>query len=304
MKTTTPPEVRRQVLALRRSHSLREVAEITGLPLSTVKTLCARSGVFGENQTLRALMTLPEPTHSASTALTIPGLPDQKAVTGDRDIDAMLWLREVVSTGDPGHIAKALEAAQCIKTPADDLERAYGDWLARNSPGGVMAAVFGSIGFANLEELASRILDKAAVRAEALARFGSDDDLFAPTPAERFCTDALAGLECTGPFSDYAPEEVAERFEARADLMPQTLADVLHELAYWRSLYGLRGPFGCGDDLPEVGARKDFLDGQMARIRPRNRAEALAVLEQLVERERLEDDEGIAILKNLIGAPQ
>jgi len=44
MKPPVSPEVRKRVLELRRSQPLREVAEQTGVPLGTVKTICARSG--------------------------------------------------------------------------------------------------------------------------------------------------------------------------------------------------------------------------------------------------------------------
>ena len=49
-----------QVLELRRNHSLREVAAQTGLPLGTVKTICARSGAFKDNPRHRAMFKLPE----------------------------------------------------------------------------------------------------------------------------------------------------------------------------------------------------------------------------------------------------
>lgn len=39
MKLTVSTDTRRQVLELRRRHSLRAVAEQTGLPLGTVKTI-------------------------------------------------------------------------------------------------------------------------------------------------------------------------------------------------------------------------------------------------------------------------
>lgn len=130
MENMKPPvSIKSKVLELRRSHSLREVAEQTGLPLGTVKTICSRSGAFRDNQAQRTLFTLPSIQPSESNALAVPSLPPQTKVTGDHDIDAVLWLREVINTGQAGLIEKAMEAAKRIKTPLKDLEKRYLDYL-------------------------------------------------------------------------------------------------------------------------------------------------------------------------------
>ena len=61
VKQRVSDEQRRQVLDLRRRKSLREVAEATGLPLGTVKTLVSRSGAFRDNEQHRALFPLDRP---------------------------------------------------------------------------------------------------------------------------------------------------------------------------------------------------------------------------------------------------
>ena len=76
-----------QVLELRRGHSLREVALQTGLPLGTIKTICARSGAFKDNQALRQLFSLPAIQASTNTSLVVPELPPQDVVTGDKEIE-------------------------------------------------------------------------------------------------------------------------------------------------------------------------------------------------------------------------
>ncbi|WP_051603307.1 sigma-70 region 4 domain-containing protein [Simplicispira psychrophila] len=126
-KTRLSPEQRAQVLELRRTHSAGEVSRITDLPLGTVKALVSRAGATRDNTAARAFFTLPPLALPDTTAVTIPApLPEQRSVTGDKDVDAMLWLREVVATGDGDLIAKALQAAERIKTPAKELERRYG----------------------------------------------------------------------------------------------------------------------------------------------------------------------------------
>jgi DNA-directed RNA polymerase specialized sigma24 family protein len=59
MKPPVSPDQRQHAIELRRTHSLREVASLTGLPLGTVKTLCSRSRAFSDNPVHRDLFTLP-----------------------------------------------------------------------------------------------------------------------------------------------------------------------------------------------------------------------------------------------------
>ena len=100
-KSRLHPELRARVLELRRTHSAADVARQTGLPVGTVKTLCSRAGTTRDNAAARAFFALPPPALASTTAVTAPTpLPVQRNVTGDTDIDAMLWLREVVQTGD------------------------------------------------------------------------------------------------------------------------------------------------------------------------------------------------------------
>ena len=78
-----------------------------------------------DNQQLRALLSLPPIQTNASTALAVPEMPPREVVTGDQEIDAVLWLQKVVATGNRGLIDKALEAAKQIKTPMKDLGERY-----------------------------------------------------------------------------------------------------------------------------------------------------------------------------------
>ena len=152
------------------------------------------------------------------------------------------------------------------------------------------------MGFADLPGLAKSAIEKLAKQNEATARFG--DALFANTPAEQFCVDALAGLECKG-FID--EQEVDERFKARPELMPNTLSDCLHELAYWSALYWLRNAFEPMDNGAEATARSWFVFRSLARIRARTKDEAIAVFRYLADDEQINNTETEAILLNLIG---
>jgi hypothetical protein len=299
MKQGVSMEIRERVLDLRRRHSFREVAELTGLPVGTVKTLASRSGAFRDNEVHRALFTLPPMRPSAQTLPAVPELPPQQRVTGDEEVDAVLWLRSVINTGRAALIAKAREAAKRIKTPLKELERRYTQHLVADNPGN-MFATFAAFGFDDLEGLATKAIKREALRVEGFSRFG--DALFEDTPAEAFCLAALAGLE-PGHMLDFDMTEVASRFRDRPELMPHTLTDCLHEFAFWSALYGLRhaATSDCGDSLPEVNAREDFVFGLMGQIRPRSKAEAVAVFRFMADEDRMGWSGSEAILLNIVG---
>lgn len=293
-------EQRRQVLELRRRHSLREVAEATGLPLGTVKTLVSRSGAFRDNEQHRALFTLPPISTSTETLPSVPELPPQEVVTGDKEVDAVLWLRSIISTGQAALIDRAMEGARKIRTPLDVLEKRYRDHLVATNPGHPFAAM-SSFGFADLEALATRAIEQHRLRLEGAARFGGT--LLADTVAETFCIEALSGLEQSGPLLDFDKGQVADRFNAHPELLPHTLADCLYELGYWDQLYRLRNAVDrdASDGPAEATAREWFVFGLLAQIRPRDKAEALAVFRYLIASERDDMAESDSIMLNLIG---
>ena len=297
MKAALPPEVHQRVLDLRRSHSLRKVAEQTGLSIGTVKTICSRSGAFRDNPGHRALFSLPPIQASTSTTLEVPSLPPQEAATGDHDLDAVLWLRAVIKTGQAALIDKAMLAAKHIKTPLPELEKRYTQHLIATNPGNVFAT-FASFGFADLDGLAKSAVAKLARQNEAASRFG--DALFADTPAEQFCIEALARLK-RGKMLDFDAQEVDARFKARPDLLPNTLSDCLHELAYWSDLYRLRNSMGSCENAAEAHARDWSVFRRLAIIRARTKDEAVAVFRYLADNERMDDTETESILLNLIG---
>ncbi|MGL5093636.1 MAG: hypothetical protein ACRC8B_22510 [Aeromonas sobria] len=289
---------RAEVINLRRRHSLKEVAVLTGLSLGTVKATISRSGLFTDNPKHRGMFTLPALQMSAETLPAAQELPPQQVVTGDKEIDALIWLRQVIETGDPGRIAQAREAAERITTPLDELEMRYGKWLVVRA-GNVMAGL-GSIGFANLDDLADQTMERRANEAEAMKRFG--DALWNDTQAEAFCLEALRTLEQVK--WDYPPELVAERFKALPELMPHTLSDCLHELVYWNDLYRLRRACDTSGDYEhrmESSAREWFVFGLLAELRPRTREEAKQTLRYLMGSERKGWKEADQILDNLIG---
>ncbi|AVH35911.1 hypothetical protein AL532_06140 [Pseudomonas monteilii] len=299
-KQRVSDEQRQLVLDLRRRHSLREVAEITGLPLGTVKTLISRSGAFRDNEQHRAMFTLPPISASDETLPSVPELPPQEVVTGDKEVDAVLWLRSIINTGQTALIDRAMEGAKKIKTPLNVLEKRYRDYLVATNPGHLFAAL-SSFGFADLDTLATRAIEQNRLRLEGVARFG--DTLLADTEAETFCIEALRGLRAAGQFGDFDKRQVAARFNAHPELLPHTLADCLYELGYWDQLYRLRNAVDrdASDGPPDATARDWFVFGLLAQIRPRDKAEGLAVFRYLIASQRDDMPESEAILVNLIG---
>ena len=303
MKPPVSTETRQTVIELRRCHSISQVSEQTGLPVGTVKTICHRSGLFRDNAQHRALFSLPPIQTSSQTLPAIAAdLPEQKAVTGDHEIDAVLWLREVIGTGQAALIDRAMLAAQKIKTPLPDLEKRYREHLVSANPGHWGAGLF-SFGFGDLDSLAKQSIHKLTRRNEAMARFGDAGTLFAETDAEQFCLKTLKGLKTGKHEWRLDGAKVAARFKACPEFMPNTLSDCLAERYFWHELYALRdaeGGTGAGDMSTEATAREDFAFACLAKIRPRNKAESVAVLHYLAKGERMEREETNDILLNLL----
>lgn len=254
-----------------------------------------------DNLTFRWLLTLPPVQTSASTALAIPDTPAPKNETGDRELDAVLWLRDCIKTAHPALIESALGAFKQIKTPAKVLEKRYTDYVARVSKGH-FGAVMMTFGFADLEGLAKRELNLAARRHELLARFGSIEAAFKNTAAEDACKKALRGLKRDKTWDNFDGEAAESRFAVKPELAPTTLDDCLHGMAFWRQLYSLRAAAneGLGDPHPAGEAHDYYCFDMLARIAPRSSSEALRVFEHLVDEQKMGYTDTPAILRNLI----
>jgi len=243
------------------------------------------------------LFVLPEIKKANTNSLTFPSYPKQEVVTGDREVDAVLWLHSVIRTGQSHYIEKAMEASRFIKTPLKELEKRYRDHLMAQSNGNPFAA-FASFGFSDLESMAQGAKQMEALRVEAYGRFG--DSLSEDTLAERFCIEALSDLspEDIGLYDD---EESSKCFHAYKNLLPKTLTECIVELHYWSKLYSLR--HSCiqyYDSLPESFARECFVFALMAKIPPESREEARAAHQCVIDLQKTDQDEYESIVWNLI----
>lgn len=301
MKPSVSAELRNRVIELRRSHSFSAVAKQTGLSVGTVKTICSRSGSFRDNPKHRALFSLPPIRESNQTLPAEIRIPEQEIVTGDIEVDAVIWLRRVISTGDMALVEMAMEAARKIKTPLVDIEKRYTKHLVSVNPGNVFAT-FASFDFHDLQGWATKSVERLTLRNEAISRFG--DSLFEDTKAELFCIECLRGLETDG-FNGLRDDQVNQCFMDFSELLPNTLSDCLYELAYWNDLYRLRRSVDSDacESSPEASARDSFVFRRLAQIRPRSKDEAILVFHYLAndDVDRMSWIETNDILRNLIG---
>ncbi|MCQ9615908.1 hypothetical protein L1889_03670 [Paenalcaligenes niemegkensis] len=260
--------------------------------------------MLNNNQQLRELFTLPPIQPSASTALAIPDMPPQQTVTGDHEVDAVLWLQSVVKTGNQGLIDKALEAAKQIKTPMKVLSDRYAHHASQANPKNTFAVLFATMGFGELEKQAKRAIEQASRRHEALSRFGDIDALFANTPAEDACVKALnrAKKNDRNGFVTYDEEAAAKRFAKHPALVPTTIDDCLYAMEYSERLYFLRGSTVdyAGDTIPQVYAHETYCFTMMASIQPRDEQEAMRAFEYLQKEGRDQWSDAPAIYRNLI----
>lgn len=254
------------------------------------------------NEAFRALFTLPPVQTSTSTALTIPETPAPQHVTGDRELDAILWLRDCIKTGHQVLIAPALEAFKRVKTPAKELEDRYCAWLRVSSGNNPFAVIFGGFGFAELEALAKDSIKKKARRDEALARFGTTEELFKLTPAEDLCKKSLRGVKRSKDSREYDFKAAAESFAKHPELVPHTLADCIFQQNYCDSLYWLRNEFDMYSSDSDQGVRthEEYCFAMLAKIAPHSKEEALQVYQHLEDKDGLDRTETPDILRNLI----
>lgn len=245
------------------------------------------------------LFVLPPVQASPAEVPAVQALPAQQAVTGDQELDALLWLREVIKSGQPGPINTALEAAKRIKTPLRTLAERYAKYLV-HSTGNTLAGVFGSFGLDDLEGLAQKSIANAQRKTEAEARFPGGT-IWNDTPAEVFCIRALYRMKGAKDLIDMDRAKAAARFKQYPEQLPSTLDACLQELQYWNQLYWLRQSVGeCGDGAPETTAREWFAYDLLAEITPRSFEESIRVMDWLDEQDK---EVETATYRNLMSHP-
>ncbi len=259
------------------------------------------------NPAHQALFAIPTPTTSDSTALSVPRpLPEQTRITGDLEVDAVLWLRQICKTAtDTAALDLALEGAKRITTPPNELEKRYSRLMVEQGAHPMQAAL-GSFNLADIGQHVSRARQRIEWTALGLAVFGSYEATMGDTPPERMLArTAPAALPDGDPWR-WTDEQRAGVFAASVN--PATLSEAVDELRYWRWLHDIRrhadatqypGSYAA-DETVLVAERQRFVEFLLCELPPVGRAEAAAVADALpglgfdFEREN-------PILRHLIG---
>ncbi|NVZ08831.1 hypothetical protein HW932_06110 [Allochromatium humboldtianum] len=236
----------------------------------------------------RRLFIVPSGDISGSTALAVPQLPEARTITGDREVDAMLWLKEVCQTArDVAIVDKALEAAAKIQTPAKAIEDRYTAWLRLQPDLHPLQIAFASIGIADIERHAETARERIAKHAEGMAAFGSYAAAMSATPAERMVFETVGAVLDGEELWRAAPDRLDVLFAG--SINPATLSECLAELHYWQWLSNIRwrmsqtehpGEFQ-GDDDERISARRWFVEGLLTELAPVDRAEAIHIADGL-----------------------
>lgn len=251
----------------------------------------------------RELFSLPPISPMTAVPQAAVQIPPRAVVTGDKEVDVVIWLRELIETGNPALTEMARQEAARLKSPREEVEKRYASYLCAQRGGDVIAAL-SSIGVTNLEELEVRVARDMQRRVEALARFGTPGALLADVPAEVFASEALRGLKRGKDQFFLDPDQVDARFMAWPEQLPRTLSECIAELTYWRDLGHLRHSFdGVGDALPAAFERECFVRRRLAVIPPESAAEALVVFDFMQANDLMDQLETPDILRNLVAGP-
>ena len=271
--------------------------------------LLHRLGTATGNPAHRALFAIPTPAVSASTALTAPRpLPEQTRITGDLELDAALWLVQVCKNAvDLATLDRATEGAKRLTTPANELDRRYGAFLASQGAH-QLQAVFGSFDAANVARHVERARERIEWNAVAMAVFGSYEATEAPTEAEQMLTDTTPTTLPDGDYWHWKPEQITAVFAGSVN--PTTLTEAVAEIRYWRWLYQVRrharatrNPGQSFDDEPFlVQARGNYVERLLLELKPIDQAEAVLVADAVDEFE-IDSERIIAVLRHLVGCP-
>lgn len=266
----------------RRYRARLSVTDSIGDDKSPIPIFVTRDEKSG-NPEHQTLFVIPQCT-SECTALMVRTLPQAETITGDRELDAVIWLGTVCKTAtDPAALDQAVEAASRIKTPAKELEARYSAWLSRQPGSHPFAVALGSIGIADIAHKAERARERITRYLEGMAAFGSLAAALEPTPAEAMVLRTVRLPDNWNGWSTLTPDAFA------AGVNPATLTEAVSEIRYWQWLYRVRDamsrtehPGGYGSEpRAECSAREQFAESLLLVIAPRDRTEAIGVADAL-----------------------
>ncbi|MDC9591897.1 helix-turn-helix domain-containing protein, partial [Xenorhabdus sp. XENO-10] len=108
-----------------------------------------------------------EPRYSTALA-TVKPLPVQRKITGNKQVDAYLWVLAVIRTNEPAHLEAAEAALKKLKITPKEAQTKYADYLMKSGAAAFQVA-FGTMSMDNpqgyIDRAKEQISDAAKVRA-------------------------------------------------------------------------------------------------------------------------------------------
>ncbi|PHM38206.1 hypothetical protein Xmau_03593 [Xenorhabdus mauleonii] len=236
-----------------------------------------------DNTVHKTLFTIPEPSHSTAIA-TVKPLPAQRKITGNKQVDAYLWVLEVIKTNEPAHLDAAQAALKKLKITPKEAQQKYVDYLMKSGAHAFQVA-FGTMSMDNLQGYIDRAKEQNKKVSQVRGLFASYEAALELTAPEKLM---LVGelAEIYESFHYWNEEEYAEgcmhgdrinevdklrkaTAKGFAEQLPEphTLSDVVREFLYWDWLYQMRNvaakeldPGGYGiDERYYVYDREEYL---------------------------------------------
>ena len=261
-----------------------------------------RNGDSIENTEHQKLFTIPKPVTSNETALIQPcPQPEQRAVTGDLEVDAYLWLRSACrTTTDPSFLDKAEQAAARFNSSSNEIGKRYAKYLVSQGADPFVAAM--NSFFGDIDNMVKQARHRITVTTEGLSIFGSYLQAEQATPAEQMLEQTVGPVP-DGDFWNWKPAEIAKVFEK--SINPTTLTEAINELRYWRWLYNIRRAMAeteggrWDNENILVSARGWFVEHQLCELKPQNQAEILYIVSE-IRSGLVDEDKHATIFEHLL----
>lgn len=228
------------------------------------------------------------PVGQPSKALVAVPLPVAGRVTGDTELDVVLWLGAVcASTTDHAVLDRVAEAAAKLKSTPKELENRYCQYLLRQPGANTLSVAFASIGIGDVAYKAKSAHKRIEEYRLALSVFPSFWAAMEPTPAEQMVLTTIRLPEARDRFGRLEKEALSEAFTYSVN--PASLTEVVLEIQYWDWLYQMRRSLlntekatsYTPDWSQEVCDRQEFVKSLLYKLPPRDLSEALLVADAL-----------------------
>lgn len=256
-----------RIIELKRKHSYKEVSQMLGIPINTIKTIVARSGKLRDNEAHRKYFSMPDPKDEYQP------IENTAKLNGSTDIDLANYAIDLAAQGD---IQAAQNALNRVQTPLTVLDEQHQETL-RNLGAPAIALAMAKNQFsvipARIEHY--KIVNERNI--DTLRRFGSIQAA-AETDQDRFLKDIIGNIDP----DDWHNDPLFDQVEDKA---PQTIADIIHELEFWTDIQMRRRHLMIDQDEDHIDIRRSYLMRKIKQIKPRNPEESKMVLNSSVFKE-------------------